>query len=164
VYSGNIVDYLKVKNYLRNYFYSDKKTWFEIYDLLEFSSQFAQYDFCDSINIVLDKEKSAYRFVNKQIVQITSQIEISELEEALFASDIYRPVNIHLKCALKLLSDKQNPDYRNSTKESISAIESICKIFTKNDKAKLGDALNILESGGHLHPALKKSFSSLYGY
>ena len=70
----------------------------------------------------------------------------------------------HLNQSLTLLSDRQNPDYRNSIKESISAVESICKIITQDDKATLGKALKIIEDKHGLHAALKGSLSQLYGY
>lgn len=73
-------------------------------------------------------------------------------------------MNAHLNTALKHLSDKENPIYRNSVKESVSAVEAICKIYTKNERSTLGDALTKLEREGSIHPALKKAFSSLYGY
>lgn len=38
--------------------------------------------------------------------------------------------NIHLTKALSLLSDRNKPDYRNSIKESISAVEATCKSLT----------------------------------
>ena len=62
------------------------------------------------------------------------------------------------------MSDRKNPDYRNSIKESISAVESICKTVTKDDKATLGKALKIIEDQFGLHSALKGSLSQLYGY
>ena len=34
----------------------------------------------------------------------------------------------------------------------------------KQEKSTLGDLLKEMERGGKLHPALKASFSSLYGY
>ncbi|KAB0477571.1 hypothetical protein, partial [Pseudomonas vancouverensis] len=76
----------------------------------------------------------------------------------------YSGVQLHLNQALKLMSDRQNPDYRNSIKESISAVESICKIITQDDKATLGKALKIIEEKYSLHAALKSSLSQLYGY
>jgi AbiJ N-terminal domain 4 len=164
IYSDNTVHAEGIFQYLREYFFNTARQWYDIYDLLEFSTQFASKDFISSTNSVLEREKSAYRFVNGQIVQITSETEISEMEEAISSTDKYKPVNTHLNSSLKFLADKQSPDYRNSIKESISAIESMCKIFTKNDKATLGDTLNQLEKSGHLHPALKKAFSALYGY
>ena len=155
---------VKITDILRNYFFDSRK-WFEYYDILEFSASYAGPTFCEKINLALEKEKSAFRFVNGIFVQITSQIEIASIDESITeTSSKYTPVNIHLNTALKLLSDKQNPNYRNSIKETISAVESMCKIFTKNDKGTLGEILAMLEKEGHLHSALKKSFSALYGY
>jgi hypothetical protein len=85
------------------------------------------------------------------------------LEETL-KDDRFGGVNQHLKRALELLADRENPDYRNSIKESILAVESMCQIITGKDKASLGDALKILERDHELHSALKGGFSKLYGY
>lgn len=76
----------------------------------------------------------------------------------------YETVTIHLRRSLELLSDRNNPDYRNSIKESISAIEAISCIIMNNPKATLGQALKEMEINFKLHPALKSTFSSLYGY
>jgi hypothetical protein len=66
---------------------------------------------------------------------------------------------------ISLFADRQNPDYRNSIKESISAAEAMCKIITGEKKATLGQALKKLEDKSiELHGSLKSSFSSLYGY
>ena len=69
-----------------------------------------------------------------------------------------------LPISLDLLADRKNPNYRNSIKESISAVESFCKLITKDDNASLGEALSEIEKEYSLHGALKSSFSSLYGY
>jgi len=73
-------------------------------------------------------------------------------------------VSSHLKRSLALMSDKENPDYRNSIKESISAVESLAKAMTGKPKGTLADALKVLEVSHNLHPALKNSFLILYGY
>ena len=149
---------------LREYFFSEKREWFEYYDLIEFSASFTPQEFFTVTNALLEKEKSAFRFVHRQFAQITSKVEISEIEQAVVSTDKYQSVNTHLNEALKMLADKEKPNYRNSIKESISAVEAMCKIFTNNPKTTLGDALTKLEKENGLHPALKKSFSSLYGY
>lgn len=162
-YSDSTVQHNYVQKFLRDFFFGTRN-WYDFYDLIEFSVPFASHDFGSIINKLLDKEKSAYRLVNGQFVQITSKTEISAIEEAITSTDKYNSVTIHLNTALKYLADKENPDYRNSIKESISAVEAMCRIFTSNDKATLGDALAKLEKQNTLHPALKKSFSALYGY
>jgi len=154
---------------IRKYFFSYE--WYEVYDFVEFvannypdrnnkvNSKFMR--FCNSI---LERELSAYRFVGDKITQITSEAEISEVEEALERSEPLKAVNTHLKRALDLLADRKSPDYRNSIKESISAVEAICKLITQDKGATLGQTLKKIEGKVGLHPALKKSFSSLYGY
>jgi hypothetical protein len=154
---------------IREYFFSSE--WFEIYDFIEFIANNYPHNNINSkfmifCNNILKQELSAYRFVGSKITQITSEIEISEIEEALDASDSLGPVKIHLKTALDLLADRKSPDYRNSIKESISAVESICKSITNDDKATLGDCLKSIKKDNKikLHPALNSAFSKLYGY
>ena len=62
------------------------------------------------------------------------------------------------------MSDRTNPNYRNSIKESISAVEALCKTVSGKEKAHLGEAIAFLEKKGSIHPALKRAFTSLYGY
>lgn len=149
--------------YLRKFFLSNKN-WYDPYDILQFSVEFADSEFVPFLNRILEREKSGYRFVNGELIQLTSKVEIDEIEQAIDATQNIEAVNSHLNVALKELADKENPVYRNSVKESISAVESICKIYTGDNKSTLGDALTKLEKEGSIHPALKKSFSALYGY
>lgn len=151
---------------LRKYFYDCQ--WNEVYDFIEFvannyeSSQVNAY-FIRFCNRFLEREMSAYRFVNGLITEITSEEEISAIEQAQLNTSSMESVNSHLKRALELLSDRKEPDYRNSMKESISAVESICCLVT-GEKAPLGQALKVLGGKITLHGALKKAFSNLYGY
>ena len=143
--------------------------WYEIYDFFEFCIKNYPFDeiktkFIVYINNVLQEESSAYRVINESIIEVTSEQEIQSIEDALVNTNPYSGVQQHLNQALKLISDRQNPDYRNSIKESISAVESICKIITQDDKATLGKALKIIEDKHGLHAALKASLSQLYGY
>lgn len=153
-------------NSVRKYYF-EQAQWYDVYDLLEFTvNNFPMYEnanqFIKECNDILEQELSGYRFVGKQIVQITSTDEIAEVEEAL--STPLKPVNLHIENALKLMSDRKSPDYRNSIKESISAVEAICRLIAKNEKATLGEALNVIDVKVNLHGALKRAFSSLYGY
>lgn len=146
-----------------------KFKWWEVYDFIEFVAnnypvEETNVGFMSLCNEVLKKELSAYRFVGGKITEMTSEEEISEIEESLKVSP--DPVREHLKNSLNLLTDRNNPDYTNSIKESISAVEAICRLITKNKNAKLGQALNEIERKKQvtLHPALKSAFSKLYGY
>jgi hypothetical protein len=120
---------------------------------------------CERFNIILERELSGYRIIAGVIVDITSEQEVEMLNEALFDSDTqFSGVTAHLQRALELLTDREQPDYRNSIKESISAVESMARVVVGKPKSTLGDALKALEKKGHLHASLKESFSKLYGY
>lgn len=141
--------------------------WYEAYDFIEFVAQNYPNDtqnenFTESCNIFLEREVSAYRFVGGQIARIVSEEEIAAVEDALQLK--IPPVREHLNRALQMLADRKNPDYRNSIKESISAVEALVKNVTKSDKGTLGELLSVLERQSELHPALKAAFSKLYGY
>lgn len=72
-----------------------------------------------------------------------------------------------MKKALNLYSDRFSPDYENSIKESISAVESMCCIITgeTGKSATLGATLKKLEKHNiYIHEAMKSAFEKLYGY
>lgn len=153
-------------SYLRDYFFSAQ--WYEVYDFIEFVSkegpEKSNPTFIDLCNQFLDRENSAYRFVNGILTEITSEEEIQSVEEAISSASAFPGVRDHLSAALSLMSERNHPDYRNSIKESISAVEALCRHLVNDEKATLGSALAVLEKKKNLHPALKSSFSSLYGY
>ncbi|MEK7395662.1 MAG: hypothetical protein AAB116_01885 [Candidatus Poribacteria bacterium] len=159
--------------------YYNKCEWYEVYDFIEFIPQTYRDEsineryrrdksknekFREECNSILKSHLSAYRFVDDKIAEITSELEIEAIESA---SQIPIPsVQVQLNRALELFSDRENPDYRNSIKDSINAVESLCKRITGNSKATLGEALKEIETKPNigLHPALKEAFSKLYGY
>ena len=142
--------------------------WYEIYDFVEFVATNGPSEsrqiFIEMANTYLERENSAYRFVNGQIAEITSAEEIDEVEGAVSGAGMYQGVQTHLRAALALLADRTNPDYRNSIKESISAVESLAKQLAGSEAGTLGAALSTLEKRKKLHPAMKSAFSSLYGF
>ncbi|SEE54509.1 AbiJ-NTD4 domain-containing protein [Pseudomonas coleopterorum] len=141
--------------------------WDRVYAFMEFTvgntDPIYSEDIARECNRVLQRENSGYRFVAGKVTPITSSEEIHEIEDAIKRGNGYAGVNTHLQTALVLMSDRENPDYRNSIKESISAVESLAKQLTGN-ATTLAPALNELEKHHNLHPALKKAFSSLYGW
>jgi hypothetical protein len=96
------------------------------------------------------------------IAPITSEEEISAINDALAVK--FSPVRPHLNSALEKLTDRKNPDYRNSIKESISAVEALVQTITQSDGSTLGKLLKIMEDKSGLHPSLKGAFDKLYGY
>ncbi len=142
--------------------------WDEVYDLIEHVAQYNRAvgngTFEAACNNFLEREMSGYRFLDTVLVQITSEAELAEIEAALQNArrTALTGVQEHLSDALTKLSDRKNPDYRNSIKESISAVESIARVIS--GESTLGKALKIIEDRVGLHPALKKGFSAIYGY
>lgn len=121
--------------------------WYEIYDFIEFVSEIypneaLNNNFRTQVNEVLENEMSGYRFVDGYIAPIIDKIEIEEIEEAL-ASKI-AGAKIHFKNSLMSLSDKENPDYINSIKESISAVESTVNTLSGKTNVALNRCLNNL--------------------
>jgi hypothetical protein len=159
--------WMGVKKFIRDYFF--KCSWFEVYDFIEFVASNYKYSsqseaFRTACNGFLESELSGYRFVGQQVVPITTKEEISEIEEALQVPKALGPVAIHLKSALDKFSDRKSPDYRNSIKESVSAVEAMSNLVVGKDKASLGEALKRITSKIALHPALQEALSKLYGY
>lgn len=113
-------------------------------------------------NYIFQQEYVGYRLINCQAQPITDDSEILEIQESV--NNKHLEVKQHIDKALGFLSDRQAPDYANSIKESISAVERMCSIII-GAPTTLGDALKKLESNGVvIHPALKGAFSKLYGY
>lgn len=158
-------DWEKVLPVLRNYF--KECDWFEIYNFIEFTANnYNENNFKDNFikacNVALEREVSAYRFVDDTITRVTDKVEIDEIELALNSTS--NPVQTQLKLALDHLSNRQTPDYRNSIKESISAVEGIAREITGDSKATLGTLVSKLKANHDLHPALANAYGNLYGY
>ena len=118
-------------------------------------------------NEFLEVENSAFRFINGILVPISNEHELDELEEALEVTGDWTALNganIHLQNSLEKISDKKNPDYRNSIKESISAVESVANAITGGKKSSLGQALTAIKDKISLHTALENGFKKIYGY
>jgi hypothetical protein len=152
---------------VKDYFF--KCPWNECYDFIEYvSTVYTDQDtngkFQRYCNWTLEREVSAYRFVGSRIVEMTSLDEIQEVQATLALSDPFAPVSIHLRRALDLLADRKSPDYRNSIKESISAVEAVSKILAEDPRADLTQALRHVKAKAGLHPALEKAFIRMYGY
>lgn len=156
------------------YIAEDSNPWYKKLDLLEESIQYLRDlgrndyrvenctgQFISSLNASFERLHFAYRIVDDEIVEINSQEEIQSIETALGEA----PSNIreHLSRALENYAKRPVGDYRNSIKESISAVEAWCRERTGENT--LGAALNRLESNGiNIPPILKQAFDKLYAY
>lgn len=153
---------------LREMFFSWE--WHDVYDFVEFlvknSAPASSNDLIEAFNYILKRELSAFRFIDNELTPISDENQIAEIQKALEVSknNGLKGVSIHLHSALEKLSDKKTPDYRNSIKESISAIESLTQIISGDSKAELGKALKLIKDKIGLHGALEQGFMKIYGY
>ena len=146
---------------------SDKLKWYGIYDFIEKSLYVVNYDekLLTEYNRIMEEEGVSYRVIDRLVVPIINDEEIKSIQNASVTK--YEPVNKHIKKALELLQNRTKPDYENSIKESISAVESLCSIITITDGKNntLGKTLDLLEEEGiHIHVSLKEAFKKIYGY
>ena len=155
---GNITD-TENKDFAKKIFHSSP--WFEVFNLVEFiilnSFDSGKTNFINGCNKVLEKENSAYRIINDVVTEITSKQAIEAIETA--SKIPYAPAGEHIAKALALLSDRESPDYENSIKESISAVESIAKEITGKEKS-----LTALTQELKLHPNFTKGLDELYNW
>jgi len=150
-----------------------KCEWYDVYNIIQeisvnietiYPHYSRQEEFEDRLNNILARELSGYRAIEGELVPITDEQEIEAIRQAVSTSSSLglNGVREHITKALELLGKKPKPDYPNSIKESISAVESICRRLT--GEKDFGKALNKLSQKISLHGALKKGFSNIYGY
>lgn len=171
---GDFYGYNRHKVVAVEYLLSTDNDWYLKFDLIEFSikvlrRQCQQGDirfekivnsFVKMLNATFLRLNYAYRVVDDLIVEITDDEEIKTIETAI---EQKTATKTHLLCALKLLSNRPTPDYRNSIKESVSAVEALCREITS--KNTLGEAFKKLENNGVKIPVfLKSGFEKLYVY
>lgn len=115
-------------------------------------------------NELFEREFVGYRFIDKKISKISNSIEVESINTVFV--DSYNTVKEHISKANILLSDRDNPDYQNSIKESLSALEALAQIITgiNGAGATLGKMLKKLEDDGIILGAMKSGFSALYGF
>ena len=153
---------------IKNYYFQSPYN--KRYDLIEFLYSEIGFDveqqkkFESDLNKIMEREFCGYRLVNGIVTEISSKEEMQEIEEAIQTP--LSSVNQHIQKGLLHLSNRENPDYPNSIKESISAVESLCKKIVGNDNATMGNALDEIERQGRieLHEDMKDAFKKLYHY
>lgn len=160
--------------------YQMEAKWNEIYDLVQFLADLSKvsgseepyatvrtqgFKFMVSCGKILEVEKSAYRFIQGNLSEVTDEVEIASIEQTLSAPNKFASVRSHLSAALAYYSDRVTPDYRNSIKESISALESTFYCLNGTRSNNLVNALDAAEKQGLvIHKALKTGILNIYGW
>lgn len=173
-FNKRLNDFKYSENLVSDYIEDSTVEWYEVLDVIEFTikwlykkdMKYVPYRracdlFCRMLNNQFERLNFAYRIVNCEIVEITSEQEIKAIENAIESSP--QNVKMHLNSALEKLAQRPDGDYRNSIKESISAVEAFCR--EKTGENTLGRALNSLERNNIIiHSQLKSAFEKLYAY
>jgi hypothetical protein len=164
----------RCQEWIKTYFFGIE--WYEVYDFIEFIAasyhnivRFGPYNqgkihlIC---NQLFERELSGYRFISGVLAPITNPAETAEISAAI---DITSRTGLdgahaHIHTALHLLSQRPTPDYRNSIKEAISAVESVAKVLGSENAQGLTGALTELSKKTNIHGALQSGFIKLYGY
>lgn len=164
-------EYNKYKGNIITAFFDYSSKWYEKLDLVEFSIKKMNLTFQDErrdaiesfiefLNSSFKRLNFAYRIVGEEVVEITREEEIAEIEFTLQDKD---GASKHIQSALENLSKRPTPDYRNSIKESMSAVEFVCREITGN--STLGDALKTIRNNGiEIPQMLIVAFEKLYVY
>jgi len=145
-----------------------KGEWYEVYDLLEFiASETPDYyqNFIRTLNSVLELNRAGYRIVASEVVEITDETELQAIRDAV-AQPAGSPARQHIEKAIRLFANRDNPQYANSIKESISAVESAARDLSGKQSPTLGDALDLIAKlpTTVVHPALLKGWKAIYGF
>ncbi len=143
--------------------------WYEVMDLVELlcnceNKHVGLKGASETHNRIFEEEKIGYKIIDGKVTPITDEVEVESVDEAIERSKNFSGVREHIRKAIANLSDRKDPDYANSIKESISAVESISQKITGDESATLGEALNNLEDEIEIHGALKSGWLKLYGY
>ena len=117
--------------------------------------------FVKRCNQVLEQERARFRFILNLVTPITNDEEMAAVETAAVTDE----AGDHIRRAIELYRDRTNPDYRNSVKESISAVEATYCRMTGTSHKNIGDAIAAMKTEGvDLPGPLKSGFSKIYGW
>jgi len=162
------------QEWLKKQFYA--MPWYEVYDFVEFilewyersnvRQKFRKAQLFAVFNHLFEEELSGYRFVGNELAPISSPAEVAAIESALATTSAtgLAGAHAHIAAALRLLAKRPDPDYRNSIKESISAVEALAKQLGSSASQGLAGALAELGKKVPLHGGLRAGLLSLYGY
>ena len=146
----------------------EQEEWYVVFDVIErylnlIDKRKVSSAICE-MNLILQEEQSQWMIVDNKVIPRFENEELSDVETAMNNS-LLGVSNVHIEKALRLLSLKETPDYANSIKESISAVEAACKFITGLEDVTLGKAIkHLCDSGVEIHQSLRQAFEKLYGY
>jgi hypothetical protein len=142
----------------------EKGDYIDIFGWLEFVLKHpaCPSDFAAQIEDILRFCRAAYRVLDRSVIcPVASDAEHSTIVRAFadLAAKEFNGARSHLRSAATHLTAGA---FADSVRESIHSVESVCR--TLDPSAELSRALARLEQSIAIHPAMKRGFTSLYGY
>lgn len=151
-----------------------KDDWYRVFDLIEVLVASARSHAAGelagvfasavrALNAVFEQNLVAYRIIAGRLTPLDSAEDVEAISTAIDNTEGLPGARHSIDRALSLLADRAAPDYPNSIKESISAVESVVKTVT--GEGQLGAGLKRLEQAGlKIHPALRDAWGKMYGW
>jgi hypothetical protein len=159
---------------VKSWFFSGSTEWHQIYHMIEMLYLIRSTDelwnrYETHLNTTLKEHNSAYRFNEGVFAPLTSKLEIAEVSKSANPShELFAMVGLHIKKALRHLSAKPVPDYENSMKESISAVESLCTTLSLkafgSAQPTLTPALQKVAKELFIHEKLESAYIDIFHY
>ena len=118
--------------------------------------------FGDALKELFKKHHLAYTIYDRKIVPISNETEGKTYVAALDETKDVGQLGAHSHL-LKAGEQINYQKWADSVRESISAVEAVCRQIV-GENATLGSALKEIEKNYPLHPAFKKALSELYGF
>jgi len=142
--------------------------WWKVYDFIEFlptAFRGARHytperggELRSYLNVVLEREMSAYRFVGAQLTEVTDAVEIEAVGHAVNTTQP-EPWTALLRSALGYLTDRDGPDHARSLRDSTLAVEAVARQLTGRDDATVEDLLALID----VRPSVREAMSTLFG-
>jgi hypothetical protein len=160
---------LAVKEWIKGAFQT--YAWTNVFDIIEFT--FKQYEplsyrdksleeLRNAINETLSDFSSPWRIIGDGFAPISDEQQVKEIDAALNVP--LKPVKEHLENALQALREPSPTAARDSIRESIHAVESMCGLLTGETNESLGKALNKLKGKIAIPGELENVLHKLYGF
>ena len=140
----------------------------KVLDLLEFFVRESETPkgLRKALNVEFERYSAPYRITDPGpcIIPTATREEGLAVARAFadLAGDAFAGARKHLREAGVYLG--QPGKQADSVRESIHAVEAVCRVLANQPKATLDDALKVLASKVELHGGFRKALGNLYGY
>jgi hypothetical protein len=138
----------------------ENKRFNQVLDLIEYLMQktdhtVPEYELlAQHLNNLLAKNRVGYRLnaAEALVIAITDEHELESIQDA--ANSALSEVRLHLRAAVQLFADRDNPQWAKSMNESILAVEAAAREVAGKPAATLEKALDEIQRSGNtdLHP------------